>query len=35
MSSSQEDGWTVLFRDGDAILRVRDENIQALEAIED
>jgi hypothetical protein len=27
----REDGWTVLFRDRDAILRVRDEHIQSLE----
>jgi hypothetical protein len=32
---SQEDGWIVLFRDGDAILRVREEHVQSLEAIED
>jgi hypothetical protein len=30
-----EDGWIVLFRDGDAILRVREEHVQALEIIED
>jgi hypothetical protein len=32
---SKEDGWVVLFRDGDAILRVREEHVQSLEAIED
>src|SRR4029450_12875891 len=26
----REDGWTVLFRGDDAILRVRDEHVQAL-----
>ncbi len=31
---SKEDGWVVLFRDGDAILRVREEHVQSLEAIE-
>ena len=30
----REDGWIVLFRDGDAILRVREEHVQSLEAIE-
>ena len=27
----REDGWTVLFRGKEAILRVRDEHIQSLE----
>jgi hypothetical protein len=31
----REDGWTVLFRGNDAILRVRDEHIQSLEQISD
>jgi hypothetical protein len=30
----KEDGWIVLFRDGDAILRVREEHVQSLEAID-
>jgi hypothetical protein len=30
----KEDGWVVLFRDGDAILRVREEHVQSLEAID-
>ena len=29
----REDGWTVLFRGNDAILRVRDEHVQSLEQI--
>ena len=32
---SKEDGWVVLFRDGDAILRVREEHVQSLEPIDD
>ena len=31
----REDGWTVLFRGNDAILRVRDEHIQSLERVDD
>jgi hypothetical protein len=31
----QEDGWTVLFRGTDAILRVRDEHVQSLERLDD
>ncbi len=31
----REDGWTVLFRGKDAILRVRDEHVQSLERIND
>lgn len=31
----REDGWTVLFRGKDAILRVRDEHIQSLERLDD
>jgi hypothetical protein len=30
----REDGWTVLFRGRDAILRVRDEHVRSLELIE-
>jgi hypothetical protein len=30
----REDGWTVLFRDRDAILRVRDEHVQSLERLD-
>jgi hypothetical protein len=32
---TKEDGWIVLFRDGDAIIRVREEHVQSLEAVED
>jgi hypothetical protein len=31
----REDGWTVLFRGNDAILRVRDEHVQSLERLDD
>jgi hypothetical protein len=31
----REDGWTVLFRDGEAILRVQDEHVQSLEELDD
>lgn len=30
---TREDGWTVLFRGTDAILRVRDEHVQSLELL--
>ncbi len=30
----REDGWTVLFRGKNAILRVRDEHVQSLERLE-
>jgi hypothetical protein len=30
----REDGWTVLFRGDDAILRVRDEHVHALEQLD-
>jgi hypothetical protein len=30
----REDGWTVLFRGNDAILRVRDEHIHSLEHLD-
>ena len=30
----REDGWTVLFRGGDAILRVQDAHVQALERVD-
>lgn len=29
----REDGWTVLFRGGDAILRVQDVHVQSLERL--
>jgi hypothetical protein len=31
----REDGWTVVFRGNDAILRVRDEHIQSLEIVDE
>jgi hypothetical protein len=31
----REDGWTVLFRGPEAILRVRDEHVQSLERIDE
>jgi hypothetical protein len=31
----REDGWVVLFRGLDAILRVREEHVQSLELVED
>ena len=30
----REDGWTVLFRGGSAILRVQDVHVQSLERVE-
>ena len=30
----REDGWTVLFRGGDAILRVQDAHVQSLERVD-
>jgi len=30
----REDGWTVLFRGREAILRVRDEHVRAVEPLE-
>ena len=30
----REDGWTVLFRRGHAILRVQDQHVQSLERVE-
>ncbi len=30
----REDGWTVLFRGSDAILRVQDAHVQSLERVE-
>jgi hypothetical protein len=30
----REDGWLVLFRDNDAILRVREEHVQSLEELD-
>ena len=29
-----EDGWLVIFGDNDAILRVREEHVQSVEALE-
>jgi hypothetical protein len=29
----REDGWVVLFRDNDAILRVREEHVRALDVV--
>jgi hypothetical protein len=31
---SKEDGWVVLFRDGDSILRVREEHVQSIETVD-
>jgi hypothetical protein len=31
----KEDGWVVLFRDGDAILRAREEHVQSLDLVEE
>lgn len=31
----REDGWTILFRGNEAILRVRDEHVQSLEHVDD
>jgi hypothetical protein len=31
----REDGWTVLFRGPDAILRVKDEHVQSLDPVEE
>jgi hypothetical protein len=31
----KEDGWVVIFRGDDAILRAREEHVQSLETIED
>jgi hypothetical protein len=30
----REDGWTVLFRGDEAILRLRDEHVQSLEQVD-
>jgi hypothetical protein len=30
----REDGWTVLFRRGHAILRVQDQHVQSLERVD-
>ena len=29
----REDGWLVIFRDNDAILRVREEHVQSIEEV--
>ena len=31
----REDGWVVLFRGGDAILRVRDDHVRSLERVDE
>jgi hypothetical protein len=31
----REDGWTTLFRGNEAILRVRDEHVRSLEAVDE
>ena len=31
----REDGWLVFFRDNDAILRVREEHVKSVEALEE
>jgi hypothetical protein len=31
----REDGWTVLFRGPEAILRLRDEHLQSLEPVDE
>ena len=31
----REDGWTMLFRDNVAILRVQDEHVQSLEVLDE
>jgi hypothetical protein len=31
----REDGWLVLFRDKDAILRVREEHVQSIEEVDE
>ena len=31
----REDGWLVFFRDNDAILRVREEHVQSVEALDE
>jgi hypothetical protein len=31
----REDGWTVLFRGDDTVLRVRDEHIESLEQLDE
>jgi hypothetical protein len=30
----REDGWLVIFRDDDAILRVREEHVQSIEEVD-
>jgi CBS domain-containing protein len=35
VSVEREDGWTVLFRGGDAILRVRDDHVRSLERLDE
>jgi hypothetical protein len=31
----REDGWLVIFRDNDAILRAREEHVQSVETLDD
>ena len=31
----REDGWVVFFRDGDSVLRVREEHVQSLDEVSD
>jgi hypothetical protein len=31
----REDGWLVIFRDKDAILRVREEHVQSVEVLDE
>jgi len=31
----REDGWLVIFRDDDAILRVREEHVQSIEEVDE
>jgi hypothetical protein len=31
----REDGWLVIFRDNDAILRAREEHVQSVEALDE
>ena len=31
----REDGWLVIFRDKDAILRVREEHVQSVEEVDE
>jgi hypothetical protein len=35
VSVEREDGWVVLFRGSDAILRVREEHVRSLDVVSD